>query len=396
MNSYDAIVIGGGPAGSTAALTLVRRGWSVALVEKTTFPRRKVCGEFMSGTSTAVLDAIGFGHVWRKRAGPEIRRLALFSGQRTVDAPMPAGRGGSFGRALGRDVLDALLLDKAREAGVTVLQPAKALALHHGTMEKTVRISIDGAEQSINAPAVIAAHGSWEPGALPTNLAKVNRPGDFLGFKAHFRSADLDADLMPLLFFPGGYGGIVWADDGRLSLSCCVRRDALAQARRVHDCSSASEAVHRHILATCRGARQVIGAARQDGPWLAAGPIRPGVRKAYADDVFRVGNLAGESHPIIAEGISMSIQSGWLLAEALSRVDASTQAGRAAAGQVYTAAWRRQFATRIRVASVLARIAVHPRTAGLAGGLAGLAPAVLTAGAALSGKTKSIAALQSH
>src|SRR5262249_19325820 len=48
---HDALVIGGGPAGSTAARLLSRAGWSVVMVEKTLFPRRKVCGEFISATS---------------------------------------------------------------------------------------------------------------------------------------------------------------------------------------------------------------------------------------------------------------------------------------------------------------------------------------------------------
>ncbi|HTJ02570.1 MAG TPA: FAD-dependent oxidoreductase, partial [Methylovirgula sp.] len=50
---YDAIVIGAGPAGATSALALARRGWSVALIEKTLFPRRKVCGEFISASNAA-------------------------------------------------------------------------------------------------------------------------------------------------------------------------------------------------------------------------------------------------------------------------------------------------------------------------------------------------------
>jgi flavin-dependent dehydrogenase len=391
--TFDAIVIGGGPAGSTAALSLLRKGWSVAIVEKASFPRRKVCGEFMSATSTAVIDSIGLGDTWRARAGPEVRRLALFSGATVVDAPMPVGSSGGFGRALGRDVLDALMIDLARKQGAAIFQPGRALAVAPDGDQSSVRIAIGDTETTLVAPVIIAAHGSWEQGPLRTHLEKINRPGDFLGFKAYFRHARLPSDLMPLLFFPGGYGGIVWADDGRLSVSCCIRRDALARARQVHAESSASEAVHRHIMATCLGVRQVIGKAEREGPWLAAGPIRPGIRAAYASDVFRVGNVAGESHPIIAEGISMAIQSGWLLADELLRVDARDPSGRARAGRFYGSAWRSQFAMRIHVATALAAVAVRPGTARLAGLLVKVAPAILTVGASLSGKTKTIRAL---
>ena len=391
--NFDAIVIGAGPAGSTAALALARLGWSVAMVEKAAFPRRKVCGEFMSATSIAVIDRLGLGQAWRGEAGPDVRRLALFAGERIVDARMPASSGAGFGRALGRDRLDQLLADAARRAGARIFQPYRALAISDTGEGKSVRIASRDDEKELAAPVVIAAHGSWEAGSLPTHLGKINNPSDFLGFKAHFRNAALPFDLMPLLAFPGGYGGIVWADGGRLSISCCIRRDVLAEARRVHGGASASEAVHRHVMASCRGVHEALGQARLEGEWLAAGPIRPGIRARYAADLFRIGNAAGESHPIIAEGISMAIQSGWLLAAELGRVDAATRAGRERAGRRFAEAWRAQFATRIHAAGVFAALASRPGGARLMGAAVQAIPAMLTLGARLSGKTKPVRTL---
>src|SRR5260370_41391518 len=66
----DALIIGGGPAGSTAALLLAKAGWSVGLVEKSRFPRRKVCGEFLSATNLPLLRHLGVADSFRKWAGP--------------------------------------------------------------------------------------------------------------------------------------------------------------------------------------------------------------------------------------------------------------------------------------------------------------------------------------
>lgn len=385
--NFDAIIIGAGPAGSTVSLALARMGWSVAVVEKASFPRRKVCGEFMSATSLAVIDRLGIGDTLRRAAGPEIRRLALFAGDDVVKARMPAASDGGFGRALGRDVLDDLLVRAARGAGAQIFQPCQAVAVSAEDGVQRVRIAMRDRATMLRAPVLIAAHGSWEHGNLSTQLEKINNPSDFFGFKTHFRDASLAPDIMPLLAFPGGYGGIVWADSGRLSLSCCMRRDALARARKTYGNTSASEAVHRHLMASCRGVRDVVGNANLEGQWLAAGPIRPGIRQRYAADIFRVGNVAGESHPIIAEGISMAIQSGWLLALELSRVDARSLAGREAAGKRYSAAWRTQFATRIYAATAFAQIAIRPSSANFAHAAIKAAPAILTIGARLSGKT---------
>jgi len=386
--NFDAIIIGGGPAGSTAALALARMGWSVAVVEKASFPRRKVCGEFMSATSLPVIDRLGIGDVWRRSAGPEVRRLALFAGDDVIEARMPEALDGGFGRALGRDVLDNLLVGAARDSGAKIFQPCRAVAVAAEEGVQRVTVAMRDRERMLRAPVLIAAHGSWEHGELPTHLKKITNPSDFLGFKAHFGNASLAPDIMPLVIFPGGYGGIVWADSRRLSLSCCVRRDALAGARKTYGVSSAAEAVHRHLMASCRGVRDVIGNANLEGQWLAAGPIRPGIRQRYAADIFRIGNVAGESHPIIAEGISMAIQSGWLLASELSRVDSRSLAGREVAGKKYSVVWRTQFATRIYASSAFAQILVRPTNANFAHAVIKAAPAILTIGARLSGKTK--------
>jgi 2-polyprenyl-6-methoxyphenol hydroxylase-like FAD-dependent oxidoreductase len=403
--THDAIVVGGGPAGTSAALALARRGWAVAIVEKNVFPRRKVCGEYISASNLALLDRLEIGDAWRAEAGPEIRRVGLFSGDTGVEAPMPKSEtasGNGFGRALGRDVLDSMLLDAARSAGAEVFTPYRVVAIERDGACQAVRIGTANGnfrdEASVlRAPVIVAAHGSWEPGPLPSQLEKSSRPSDLLGFKAHFLGSTLPPDLMPLLTFPGGYGGMVLADHGRMSLSCCIRRDMLARlrgglARERGGHVSAAEAVERHITGTCRGAREALAQAHLDGPWLAAGPIRPGVRRGYATDIFRVGNAAGESHPIIAEGISMALQSGWLLAMELSEA-ASGQRGREAAGRRYETAWRELFSTRVLAAEAIARIALGSGGAAMMRAVVRNFPRTLSLGARLSGKTKPVPGL---
>jgi len=120
---YDAIIIGGGPAGASAAIALARQGRAVAVVEKSAFPRAKVCGEFISPVNLALLDQLGVGAAVRGLAGPEIKRLALFAAGAGIESRMPRASADAFGRALGRDVLDKVLLDRAAEEGATVLQP---------------------------------------------------------------------------------------------------------------------------------------------------------------------------------------------------------------------------------------------------------------------------------
>ena len=385
---YDAIVIGAGPAGSTAALLLARAGWSIAIVEKSRFPRRKVCGEFISATSMPLLRELSVLDDFLHRAGPEVRRVGLFAKDATLSArmPQPANAIAKRGRALGREHLDGLLLQAALRAGAEIWQPWKASELRRAGHDTVCTIEAEGKSNELTAPHIIAAHGSWENGSLPTQVAAPHRATDLLGFKAHFTNSDLPPDLMPLLAFPGGYGGMVHTDGGRVSLSCCIRRDTLQQCRTASGNRRAAEAALHHIQSSCVGVRHALKRATLDQAWLSAGPIRSGIRDRYSDGIFSVGNCAGEAHPIVAEGISMAMQSAALLCRLLI---AGKTAGHqpAEVGSRYGAEWDHMFAPRIRASSLFATLAMSSSAAGLGLPLMKSFPGLLTFGAHLSGKT---------
>jgi flavin-dependent dehydrogenase len=365
---FDAVIIGAGPAGSAAARLLTQAGWAVALVEKAEFPRRKVCGEFISATTMPVLKACGIAASFIAAAGPQVTRIGAWAGSAMLAAPQER----IWGRALGRETLDTMLRDAAVKAGATLLQPAEVTQLRHEDGAHVCHLD-DGRE--IAARIVIAACGSWNSKGIFQVTGNPAQPSDLFAFKAHFRGSDLAPGLMPLLAFPGGYGGLVESDGGRVSLSCCIRRDALARARARHG-GRAGEAVLEHILKTTWGAHLALGDAELEGGFLSVGPIHPGMRTRHQDGVFFTGNIAGEAHPVIAEGISMAIQSSALLAKLLI----------AHRGELYARQWQRRFAPRIRAASLFAHLAMSG--AGRFAGRAVLvaAPSLLGLGARLSGK----------
>lgn len=190
---------------------------------------------------------------------------------------------------------------------------------------------------------------------------------------------------MPALIFPGGYGGMVHSDRGRVTLSCCIRRHVLQQIRHEMPQAAAGEALLAHIFAHCRGVREALRNATMEDAWIASGPIRPGIRGTFSNGVFLIGNAAGEAHPIIAEGISMAMQSAWILSSLLI---AARENGRDSlwVRRRYAALWKTTFRQRIRVSAVLANLALKPVCVRTLLPLLQSFPSLLSVGAKLSGK----------
>ena len=393
MERFDAVVIGAGPAGSTAALLLAECGWSLLLVEGKQFPRRKVCGEYLSATNWPLFRQLGIYDEFLQQAGPAVTGTALFAGRMTAEAALPQApndRLERWGRALSREHLDVLLRNRAVARGAVLAQPARCERAERVGDE--LECTIDGGNhvpRTVRARVVIGAHGSWELGDLATQRRPAPAaPGDLLAFKAHFRDSDLPAGLMPLLSFAGGYGGMTHCDDGRVSLSCCIQRSRLRQLARGSG-ETAGDAVLQHILESCPVLQSVLEPALLDGPWLSVGPIQPGMRPSYRDGLFAIGNAAGEAHPVVAEGISMAMQSAWILCRHLAALEPTSidEPARHAVGRRYSREWRRAFAPRLRAAAAIAAWAMRPTLVQAAGPIFRSFPNLLTLGARLSGKS---------
>lgn len=213
------------------------------------------------------------------------------------------------------------------------------------------------------AKVVIDGHGSWNPGPLGANReARIRRRGaDLFGFKASFSNAALPAGLLPVLAFSGGYGGLVVAEDGRVTVAGCIRRDTLQAVREKLRQESAGRAFEDYLRISCPAVQDSLKGAQRLGPWLSVGPLRLGIRINEHSGLFRVGNAAAETHPLVGEGMSMALESAFLLASQLTahsarEIDAHcwTRIHRA-----YEPALRTAFAPRMRVAAAYAQVAMQ-------------------------------------
>jgi menaquinone-9 beta-reductase len=396
----DVLVIGAGPAGSTVAIRLARQGWRVTLAEQNAFPRQKVCGECLGPASLELLDELGLGSAVREIAGPAIRQVAWMAGSETTVAQMPACRAGrhDYGCAIGRDSLDLLLIDHARATGVELLQPARVRRIdgHPGRFTCWYGRHL---EHQLTAALVIDAHGSWERGP-EYDLHSPDprpRPAELLAFKASFSATRLDSGVLPVLCLPGGYGGMVVSDRARTTLACCIRRDRLQRLRSLSPGDAAGDVVEAWLRRSCKGVDTALCRSQRDGAWHAVGPLRTGFHPGSSPGIVRIGNAAVEAHPLIGEGICMALQSAAIFASlAARRAVAIDAASLVALQRTHVALCRQQFAQRLRIAQLYARIAMRPSLAGATARLMRSWPVTLTAGAQMAGKARRAASQPVH
>jgi flavin-dependent dehydrogenase len=291
---YDLIVIGGGPAGTSAAITCGRSGARVLLLERGRFPRHKVCGEFVSAESLdLLLNLLAPQH--RRLFSDSIRipRARIFLDGRTlhtlIDPPAVS---------VSRLDLDAALWDSAEHYGV------------HGRQQTVVqRISGTGpflVETSVGAfesRALVNASGRWSN--LNLARADTHKPGvQWLGIKGHF-TEPFPADSVDLYFFEGGYCGIQPVDiggevevSGRVNACAMVRSDV---ARTLPD-----------VFVRHPGLLERSSKWRPLSTPVSTSPLIFHEPQPERDRILMAGDAAAFVDPFVGDGVSLALRSGRL------------------------------------------------------------------------------------
>ena len=299
QSHYDLMVVGGGPGGAAAAITAARTGARVLLLERGRLPRQKVCGEFVSGESLALLGGqLGDHGGTLLRSAMRIPEGRLFVDGHTITTPVdPAGA------SISRFDLDAELWRAAEEARVCArLQTTVESVSGDGPFR--VRTTTDEFE----ARAVINASGRWSNLDRKRTTRKGKAEPTWLGVKGHFSEREKQASV-DLYFFEGGYCGVqpVTAGDNggprRINACAMVRSDVAHTLPEVF-------ARHPQLAERSRGWEPTMEA-------ISTSPLvfeRPHPTEGR---MLRVGDAAGFVDPFVGDGISLALRSGVTAAECL-------------------------------------------------------------------------------
>ncbi|HXM22582.1 MAG TPA: NAD(P)/FAD-dependent oxidoreductase [Terriglobales bacterium] len=340
---YDLIVIGGGPAGTSAAITCARNGARVLLLERGRFPRHKVCGEFVSAESLDLLaDLLAPQHARLFPEAIRIPRARVFLDGRTLHAPVdpPAA-------SISRLDLDQALWDSAEHCGAESRQQIVVHSIS-GTGPFLVKTSVGEFESR----ALVNASGRWS-NLNPAPADAQDSDVKWLGLKGHFAEPSPPVSV-DLYFFDGGYCGVQPVNI----------RDGVAQSVRVNACAMVRADVASALaeVFVCHPALQERSRRwdRLSDP-VSTWPLVFREPQPERDGMLMAGDAAAFVDPFVGDGISLALRSGSLAGECLIPFFAGSISLAEAAGD-YRRTYERRLAPVFRTSSKIRRMLSLPQT----------------------------------
>ena len=368
----DVIVVGAGPGGATTAFHLARHGLRVLLLEKTEFPREKVCGDGL--TPRAVKQLVKLGIDTSPEAGWQRNRgLRVIGGGVRLELDWPdLASFPDYGLVRPRLDFDELLARRAVEAGavlrtgVTVTGPV--LNESGRVTGVTAEIGPDREPGAFHAPLVVAADGVSARFALALGLTKRDdRPmgvavrryyrsparhdDDYLESWLELRSREAGDNLLP------GYGWIFGLGDGRVNVGLGILNSSKAFGRTNY------RRMLTEWLAGTPAEWGMADEANADGA-IQGAALPMGFNRVphYVRGVMLVGDCGGMVNPFNGEGIAYAMESGELAAEIAAQALARPSGvARERALAHYPAELKARYGGYYRLRTIFVKLIGHPQ-----------------------------------
>ena len=332
-HDFDAIVVGAGPAGSAAGILLAESGAAVLVLDRATFPRPKMCGEYLSPETARILDRLGvLSDVDRAGAVP-LRGMTIIGpdGVRIAGTYPTSGRWRGYrdhALALSRATFDGILVDRLRATRADVRERHRVTDLVMDGDDVAGVDALDPAGRPVRfrSRLVIGADGRHSVVARRLGLVSAH-PLRRMALMTYMTGPTDGADRGEIYVSPPDYSILNPMAPGRWNVSVVVPLAEAAAARGRLDAFFDARLRRLPYLAPR------LAGFRREAPVAALGPLAVRVAPPRCGGVVLVGDSAGFYDPFTGEGIYTALRCAELVAEvavpALAAGDCSARALRA-------------------------------------------------------------------
>ncbi|WP_231427535.1 NAD(P)/FAD-dependent oxidoreductase [Pedobacter sp. Leaf250] len=337
----EILIIGGGLAGLTAALHLNKLGFEVVLLEKSSYPHHKVCGEYISNEVLPYFTWLGID--LKNLAPTQITNLQFTSASgKYVNAVLPLG-----GFGLSRYSIDYYLYNLAINRGVNII---------HQKVDRVVYVEDQFVVEttsgtSFEARYVLGAYGKRS--AIDVKLERnfINQKSPYLAIKAHYKS-NFPNNLVSLNNYSGGYCGISKVENDVLNVCYLANYESFKKHKDI-------QAYQENVLYQNKNLKNILQEAEMvfDAP-LTISQISFHKKEPVFNHVLMIGDTAGLIHPLCGNGMAMAIHSAKIVSELIQK-RTENKTSRNSLENEYTANWQKLFGSRLKLGRILSMILQH-------------------------------------
>lgn len=316
MNSRnDAIVIGAGPAGCSAAIYLARRGLEILLLDKARFPRPKACGEGIMPAGIPILEELGvLDEV--ERSGRRIRGIQFIGRKGALATGLFTE--GRYALAIHREILDRILVERARSfRNIEVLEshaikrPLFENEILTGFEIEGVRADTPSALRQVFARHHVICDGSASATAEAMGLKKRFPKRKRYGMRTRFQGVEGLEDLVQVFFLDGGEIYLAPQSGEKNALVALLVEESRMKAQF----AGRTQEGFFEMIRSCRPLAERMERAVQQTGIIGLGPLGGRREPWKGPGWWLAGDAASSLDPITGEGIALALENGKIAAE---------------------------------------------------------------------------------
>lgn len=344
ITKIDVLIVGGGLAGLSSAIHLVKSNLKVLVIEKNSFPKHKVCGEYISNEVLPYLEFLGID-VFQLGATKISKFQISTSKSKRITAKLPLG-----GFGISRYTLDYALANKALENNVIMFQDAVEDIQFHDDKFSVITKN----NKTYQAKMVIGAYGKRSNLDVKLKRQFIKRKAPYLAVKTHVKG-QFPIDLVALHNFEGGYCGVSKVENDRINLCYITSFKSFRKYKDINEFQQKVLFKNEHLKAIFSQSTPVF---KQP---LTISQISFEDKKPIENHVIMCGDTAALIHPLCGNGMSMALRSSYIASNLIIKFFNNDIPDRDALEKQYLREWNRNFKTRLKIGHIVAQVFNQPK-----------------------------------